>query len=240
MKMRCNPLLILLVLCLGNPFAGAEEVLVERYREASVEKWEKAIVELEALDKSEAHPEDSILFVGSSSIRRWDTIGEDVAPYAAIQRGFGGSKWSDVAVFADRLITPHRFRAVVFFVGNDIKGEEGDKAPEEVAALFSYVLARVRAHAPEAAVFYVAVTPTGKRWDAWPQIKAANTAARAVCEETDNAWFIGTESIFLDAEGQPRAELFVEDQLHQNPEGYVRWAAAIKAHLDTVLNGAGR
>ena len=85
----------------------------------------------------------------------------------------------DVAVFAERLITPHKFRGVAFFVGNDIVGREGDKTPEEVAGLFAYVLGKVRQHNPTAAVFYVAVTPTPSRWKAWQQSKAANTAGPA-------------------------------------------------------------
>ena len=40
------------------------------------------------------------------------------------------------------------------------------------------------------------------------------------------------------AAGKPRPELFVEDALHLNRDGYVRWTVAIKSHLDTVLNGA--
>ena len=55
-----------------------------------------------------------------------------------------------------------------------------------------------------------------------------------------NTYFIGTESIYLDAQGKPRTDLFVADKLHLNREGYIRWTAAIKSQLDTVLNGAGK
>ena len=210
---------------------------VEHYRAAAVERWENEIAKLEAKDATESHPSNSILFVGSSSILRWSEIKADLAPYHPIQRGYGGAKWSDVAVFAKRLISPHTFRAVVFFVGNDISGSETDKSPEEVAGLFTHVLGAVREHDKQAAVFYVAVTPTPSRFDAWPDIKAANTAARAVCQKSPNTYFIGTESVFLDGTGEPRPELFVADALHLNRDGYLRWAAAIKSHLDTVLNG---
>lgn len=220
--------------------AGPSTIDVEKYRAAAVERWENAIAGLEEKDRMETHPDDSVLFVGSSSIRRWDDIAADMAPYHPIQRGYGGAKWSDVAVFAERLVSPHKFRAVVFFVGNDISGRAGDKSPAEVAGLFSYVLGQVRRHNPRAAVFYIAVTPTESRFAAWPKIKAANTAARAVCEHAENTYFIGTESIYLDAEGRPRPELFVEDRLHLSRDGYVLWAAAIKSHLDTVLDGAKR
>ncbi len=234
------PFTLLLILTGAPGLAASESVDVEQYRAVAVERWEAEIEKLEARDKAENHPDDSILFIGSSSIRRWEDIATDMAPYHPIQRGFGGSRWSDVAVFAERLITPHKFRGVVFFVGNDITGREGDKTPEEVAGLFAYVLGKVREHNPTAPVFYIAVTPTPSRWKAWPEAKAANTAARAVCEKSENTYFIGTESIFLDGAGEPRPELFVEDQLHQNRNGYILWTAAIKAHLDAVLDGAKR
>ncbi len=217
---------------------GAERIDIEQYRAAAVGRWERGIATLEAKDKIETHPDNSILFVGSSSIRRWEDIAADMEPYHPIQRGYGGAKWSDVAIFAERLISPHTFRAVVFFVGNDISGRTTDKLPEEVAGLFAYVVGKVREHDEQAPVFYVAVTPTPSRFVAWPEIRAANTAVRAVCERKDNTYFIGTESIFLDAAGKPRPELFLEDKLHLNRDGYVRWAAAIKSHLDTVLDGS--
>lgn len=245
---RRNFLLSLLAppLCGGlaaRAFAGqggttaAPQVDVEKYRAAALARWGDAVSELEKKDKVERHPEGSILFVGSSSIRRWDEIGADMAPYHAIQRGYGGARWSDVAVFAERLVSPHAFRAVVFFVGNDISGREDDKSPEEVAGLFSYVLGKVREHDADAPVFYIAVTPTPSRFDAWPEIKAANSAVRELCARTPEVYFIGTESIFLDAAGQPRPELFVEDELHLNRDGYALWAAAIKSQLDSVLAG---
>jgi hypothetical protein len=234
-------LLLIPLLVLANFTATAQGTAdLEKYRSGSTKRWEKDIAKLEALDKSESHPDNAILFVGSSSIRRWETIAADMAPYHPIRRGFGGCKWSDVAIFADRLITPHQFRAVVFFVANDITGGDDDKTPEEVAALFAQVWQRVRAHNSDAPVFFIPVTPTPSRWSVWPTARKANSEIRQFCADKDNTWFIGTESIYLDADGQPRPGLFVGDRLHLNPDGYSRWATAIKSHLDTVLNGAGR
>ncbi|MEM7148105.1 MAG: GDSL-type esterase/lipase family protein [Verrucomicrobiota bacterium] len=219
-------------------FGGERQVDVEPYREASEEKWEEEMLEFATLDREEESAEGAVLFVGSSSIRLWDTIGEDMAPYGVIQRGFGGSKWSDVAVHFERLITPHRFPAVVFFVGNDIKGApEEDKAPEEIAALFEYVLVNVRRHEPEAAVFFVPVTPTEKRWAAWPAIQEANAAIGAVCEADGNAWVVETAEIYLGEDGKPRSELFKEDRIHLNREGYRLWGEAIKKELNARLGG---
>ena len=71
----------------------AQQLDLEKYREAAVKEWELDILKLEKRDQAEVHTADSILFIGSSSIRRWKTIAPTMAPYPVIQRGFGGSSW---------------------------------------------------------------------------------------------------------------------------------------------------
>ena len=91
-----------------------------KYTAEATKRWEKDIVKFEQLDRTEKYPDNAVLFVGSSSIRLWSTLKEDVAPFPVIQRGFGGSKFSDVAVYAKRIVYPHKFRALVIYEGNDI------------------------------------------------------------------------------------------------------------------------
>lgn len=230
-------LLLGLMLALAGTSA-AQPLISDAQRAASVERWEKELAELEVRNRVEHHGPDGILMIGSSSIRRWNDIAEGMAPYKPIQRGFGGSNWTDVAVSIERLLRPHAPRAIAFFVGNDIVGKDTDRTAEEVVALFRQVLASVRAKHPSTPVFYIAVTPSGSRFAAWPNIKAGNRAVQAFCEQAPHTYFIPTESAFLDANGTPRDELFVEDRLHLNADGYVRWGAIIKSHLDGVLGGA--
>ena len=66
-----------------------EGVNLEKYRVQSSKKWESEVAKLEALDQSEQHPANSILFIGSSSIRKWNDIASDMAPYHPIQRHYG-------------------------------------------------------------------------------------------------------------------------------------------------------
>lgn len=220
--------------------SGAATDLDPALVEAVTEKWEKTILEMEVRDKTETHPEDAILFIGSSSIRLWETIDDDMAPYPAIQRGFGGSRFSDVAVYAKRLIQPHRYRALVLFVGNDVSGKETDATPEQVVDWFQRVVGVSRAQSPEAPVFCIAVTPTMSRWEAWPKIQEVNAALQAACAADVSLHFIPTASAYLNGEGEPRPELFREDRLHQTAQGYQIWAAIIKSHLDAVLGGSGK
>jgi len=67
-------------------------------------------------------------------------LDNDMAPYSVIQRGYGGAKLSDFAVYADRIFAPHKCSALVMFVANDIYGGDDDKTPEEVKKLFLNIL----------------------------------------------------------------------------------------------------
>jgi hypothetical protein len=197
--------------------------------------WEGDIQKFEQLDRDEAYPANSILFVGSSSIRLWSTLAQDMAPYPVIQRGYGGAKLSDLAVYAERIIYPHEFRAIVMFIANDISGDEKDKSPREVARLFEYVLRTIRHKYPDTPVFWLAITPTASRWSVWPRIQEANKLIQRACDQDRNAHFITTDFIFLDAAGLPREELFQPDKLHLNADGYALWTKLVRQELDRVL-----
>ena len=116
--------------------------------------------------------------------------------------------------------------------------------PAEVAALYREVVATVREKETSAPVFLIAITPTRSRWAAWPEIKASNAALEAVCKAEKNVHFIPTEKAFLKIDGTPRTELFRNDQLHLNADGYQLWTKLIRAALDQKLEskptGGGR
>jgi hypothetical protein len=200
-----------------------------------VRSWEDDIRLLEHLDSIETHPENAILFAGSSSIRLWSTLSQDMDPYPVIQRGYGGAKLSDFAVYAERIIYPHSCSAIVLFIANDITGNEGDKSPEEVVRLFSHLLKTIRKKYTDTPVFWIAVTPTPLRWNAWPQITEANKMIEQLCLQHKNTYFIRTELDFLNAAQLPREELFLPDSLHLNTQGYALWTEIIRKELAAVL-----
>lgn len=198
--------------------------------------WEEDIAKLEALDQESADHPGAVLLIGSSSIRKWTTAAEDLTPHAVIRRGYGGAKYSDVAYYAKRLITPHRFKAVVVFVGNDIRGLDDDKQPAEVGELFAYVADVIHAHQPQAQIVCVDVRPCPSRFKAWDQIKAANAAQRAACDERPFAHYLDTSPAYLTTDGTAaREDLYGKDRLHLSPAGYRLWSSQIKAKLDEVL-----
>lgn len=200
-----------------------------------VKAWENDIKNFEQLDKSQSYSDKSILFAGSSSIRLWSSLEKDMAPYPIIQRGFGGSKMSDLVVYASRIIDPHPCSAIVIFVANDISGSKEDKSPGEVASLFRCLLKTIRKTHPSTPVFWIGITPTPSRWQVWPSIQKANELIRDVCIHKKNTYFIKTDFAFLSEKGVPRDDLFREDKLHLTEKGYAVWTEIIKKELNKVV-----
>lgn len=228
-------LAVAVLLTLTFARVGPADDLLEKYRATAIEKWAADLKRIEALDAREKDPADAVLFLGSSSIRLWEDIASDLTPWPVIARGYGGAKFSDLAVLAEQIIKPHAFRAVVIFVGNDVTGGKDDKTPQEVVDLFEHVVTTVRKQAPAAPIFLIEITPTPKRWAAWEKIAEVNAALRRACEAGEDLHFIRTAQYYLDADGQPVPKLFKEDQLHQNPDGYKIWSRLIRAELESVL-----
>lgn len=209
-------------------------------------KWESEIAVLEQTDQTESHSQDAILFCGSSSIRLWNTIAVDMAPWPVIKRGYGGAKLPDMIHFAPRLIgprlgsrNPNRCKAIVLFVANDISGNQKTDAPAtEVGLRFARLHRWIRQNDLTIPVFWIEVTPTNSRWKVWPEIQASTRHIRNVLDTDPHGYFIPTAGAYLDSEGIPKKDLFVEDQLHLNKDGYQLWSSLIKTQLHQRLGPA--
>lgn len=195
-------------------------------------KWEGEISVLDSLNGVEFADAGTLLVTGSSSVRMWDSIHSDLAPYQVIQRGYGGSKLTDFNYYAERVIKPQQFKAIVVFVANDIHGGEEDKTPREVLRLFKTLVKKIRERNPKTPVFWIEITPTPSRWQVSDRIKEANKLIGTYCSKNDDLHFISTFDQFTTPEGLPDSTLFREDMLHMNRDGYIQWADLIKGSLE--------
>ena len=208
-------------------------------------KWEKDISKLESQDQSEKYTENAILFIGSSSIRAWNSMEKDMFPYETIKRGYGGAHYSDIIHFTKRLVKNHSPKAILIFVANDIKGNNKsdiysknltDRTPNEVKRLFKLVIDQIRSVHKEIPIFGIETTPTKSRWKAWPKISLANDLIKEYCESKDNLYYISTRNHYIGKNGLPTEELFIRDKLHLNRKGYALWGEIIKKNLKKIVN----
>lgn len=233
--MRVYPLYLVLI-STSLAAQDASNDLLEPYRAAAEKKWSKAMDDFDQLNKAQQDPDDAIMFIGSSSIRRWTTMKADMAPFETIRRGYGGAKFTDMAVFVDRIVTPHKYRALVMFVGNGVTGEASDHTPDQIESLARHIVSVSQKHQPGSPVFLIEITPCERRFNAWPKIRTVNARLREIALSTPDTYFIPTASHYLFADGTPRPDLFVDDKLHLSESGYKLWASLISRRLNDVFS----
>jgi lysophospholipase L1-like esterase len=157
-------------------------------------------------------PHDGILFVGSSSIVRWNSA-EAFPDMPVINRGFGGSQASDASHWVEESVLQYDPAVVVYYEGdNDTSaGKKARQIFEDMSAFAQAVLA----HDPSTQIVFISVKPSILRWESWGEMQATNDLLRQYTLQSPNLHFVDV--------GTPMPELFVSDGLHMTQAGYDIW-----------------
>jgi lysophospholipase L1-like esterase len=220
-------LLVILVLLAGG--AGLGWVVLARVQ--APDFWEPAIARYEEADRERPPEWGAIVFTGSSSIRMWKSLAQDMQPLRVLNRGFGGSHIAHVNHFASRIVLPYHPSAVVLYAGDNDLSAGSDKTPASVLADFERFVTIVHGGAPRARIYFIAIKPSRQRWDRWPVMREANALIAAFALERANVEFVDIAAPMLGDAGPPAAKLFLADGLHLSAEGYALWTAALKPLL---------
>src|SRR5690606_17889033 len=81
-----------LVLAASLTAAGCASAPPAASPAAETDRWEPDIQAFEAADREQPPTPGGVVFVGSSSIRMWETLQEDFEGLDVVNRGFGGSE----------------------------------------------------------------------------------------------------------------------------------------------------
>jgi len=171
-----------------------------------------------------------ILFVGSSSIRLWNDLKQRFSGYDVIQRGFGGCELKDVVHYADRIVLPYQPSKIFLYAGeNDVAN--GKKATE-VRDAFVDFYNLVHKELPDAHIYFISIKPSPSREKFMPAFSRTNERIRRfILRHPKDCSYIYAYQLMLDAKGMPRPELFRDDSLHMNKNGYDIWETLIRPYL---------
>ena len=195
-------------------------------------RFEKDIAAFEAEDRASPPPPGAVVFVGSSSIRYWDTA-TAFPGVKTIKRGFGGSHVSDNIYFADRTIFAYKPRAVVFYAG-DADVAAGKNA-DQIFADYKTFIAKVHSRLPGTPMVIIGIKPSPAHWEQMDAIRHTNTLVRTYVAGDRLVSFVDVVAALLGADGHPRPEFYSQNGLNLNDQGYAAWTRASRQAIEDVM-----
>lgn len=212
----------------GTPVLSAEETSIPL---PPVSKWEREIAAIEQRDQVGPETKHGIIFVGSSSIRKWTSLAGDFPQHKVLNHGFGGSQLGDAVDFADRIVIPYEPSFIVLYSGgNDINA---NRTADQVFDSFREFVSRVREKLPATPIAFISIAGNPKRWSQVAEVIRANALIEAYTKQNSGLVFIDVFHSMLGIDGLPRPEIFSADNLHMNAEGYKLWKQVVGPYLPT-------
>ena len=175
-----------------------------------------------------------IVFSGSSSIRFWIDLDKDFIEYDILNRGFGGSIFSDLNYFINELIIKHNPDLIVLYEGdNDIAFNIPTKY---IYDDFKKSYELIRKKNENVPIIYIAPKPSPSRWDKKNKYDELNNLIKEFCKIKQKTFYFDTWSIMIDNEGNIPKKYFWTDMLHMNKSGYQIWKKNLKPLINKILN----
>jgi hypothetical protein len=173
-------------------------------------------------------PKNGILFIGSSSIRKWTDLENRFSGKPIIRRGVGGCLLSQIVDFyTPYILFPYHPDKVFIYAGeNDIAaGKSGSFVFDEFKMLWEMINKKL----PHAEIYFMSVKPSPSRTQYSGEVDLANELIKNYLANKPNSKFIDVSTILLKQDTQkPDTSLFEADMLHLNSKGYDKWQSVLQ------------
>lgn len=181
-------------------------------------------------DKSNPPPDGCYLFIGSSSMRMWKSLQEDFTGYPVINRGFGGSHFSDAIYYFDDLVNAYNPSKIIIYEGdNDLASS---KSPNKIVKDLKTLLGMIRDNLDQPEIAIISAKPSPRRWELKDKYEKLNSKFKDLASKSQDLTYIDIYTFMLNGKGRPEPELFLEDSLHMTQKGYKIWEEQIRAFVD--------
>lgn len=172
----------------------------------------------------------SVVFTGSSSVRMWKNLQEQFPDAAIINSAFGGSTADQLLMHLDKTVL--RFEPAKVFI---YEGDNDINAGREISDIMENLdelVTKIHSKYPNAIVNLIAAKPSPSRWDKKASYLALNDLIRQYATTHDKVHIVNVWDIMLDDTDKPRADIFIEDNLHMNEKGYELWKEIFTPFMD--------
>jgi lysophospholipase L1-like esterase len=208
---------------------------MSRFRPPPASALTAAIVVLAALAAPaiRAAASGPIVFVGSSIFHRWTALASQMAPLPIVNLAFDGAQTGDMLRLVDSRVAPYSPRVVAYYCGsNDV--DAGDGA-EEIFDRVRQFMVRTRTALPDVRMVFVSVIRAPEKQSRWDVVDDVNRRVQAYAAATRGIEFVDVNPLVFTADGMPRLDLYLSDQLHFRPRAYEAFAAMLKPILTNAF-----
>jgi lysophospholipase L1-like esterase len=155
-------------------------------------------------------------------------------PLVTLNRGFGGAHIAHVNYHFEDVVKKYNPKGIVFFCGtNDIAALKG---PKETLNDLNIFINKVKSNLPNVPIFIIGIKPTTAREYLRDEEIQYNQAISNMSEEDNLVTYIDIWEAMLNEDGQPNSNLFVEDNLHINADGYKIWTSIVRKELSNYFD----
>jgi len=191
-------------------------------------KWEGDIKTIEQRNDCVAGKNVNF-FTGSSSIAKWTDVSTYFPEYTVVNYAFGGSQFSDLLYYIDRVVGSCKPAKIFIYEGdNDLSAGE---TPENILAEARLVRDFLAKKLPKTPVVFISAKPSPSRWKLKESYLKLNDGLKKLSKKTKYTEFVDVWTPMLDKDGQVMKNIFLEDNLHMNAEGYTIWQGVLKPYL---------
>ncbi len=239
--------ILLLLFLLVTTFASAQTATLttliktvipfeQRDETSWITRYQKDITNYQKENKRLKDLSCDVLFLGSSSINLWDTIYEDFAPLKLIRRSYGGATLRDMIYNYNTIAKGYTPKSILLYVENDLGNHKEGVNAVKCFDLFRIFIDKLKKDYPNTPLIVVSLKPSQHKAD---QLKD-QLLVNALLEENATAQgytYIDITKVMYDEAGNLRTDIFKEDNLHMNAEGYKLWTAILKPLLIKKVRG---
>lgn len=199
------------------------------YENVKPYRFEEDIRRYETSDLLQPPPDSAILFVGSSSIRKWHTLQEDFQGQKVINRGFGGSTAENALHYVHRIVLPYKPKKIVYYEGDNdvILGTSAEQIRDSCKAFID----TVHQILPKTQIYILSIKPSIARKRYWKKMQAANRLLEQLTQQYNFVEYIDISKVMFNKNGQMKTDIWETDKLHINEKGYELWRDVIKNKL---------
>lgn len=192
-------------------------------------EFQNEVTHLIATKLNESRSEKNMVFYGSSSFRLWTGLDRAFPELNPLNIAFGGSTIEDCVGYYPLLLAQTNPTHIVFYGGDNDIGN-GSSATEVLGRLEA-LLSLIRLDFPEVPFTFLSIKPSPAREQYLGIIEASNQLIQEFLSAQSQTSYVDIHYAMRGKDGVVNMDLFEEDQLHMNPEGYAIWTKALRKHF---------